>query len=179
MLKMEIQADIADVHKALEGLGLEIKNINKKILQTLTTRARTKVRASIKQNLNVKGGGKDGVLTRVYKSAKTGAYGVVGVGWAPFMVHELGATINAKDGASGAKYGRANKSGFRTFYGFKKMSTGYLTFQVDGKWLKCKSVKIPARPSFYPAVEAFAGSTEYIDIIERVLAREVKKAWEK
>jgi hypothetical protein len=163
MMKMDIKSDIADAKEGLEALGLEIKNINRKILRTLTTRAKTKVRTSYRQNLNTKSGV---MIGSAYSSAKNNVAGWVGLGSPLAMVQETGKTINAK-----GKY-------MRIFIG-KTIKTAWGKGYGDGKWLTVKSVSIPARPFFYPAMEEFAGSAEYMAIIEKVLAREIKRAWEK
>jgi phage gpG-like protein len=148
VVKLSLQTDFAEVHRGLDGLGVEIKNINKKILRSLTTRAKTKVRQNFKQNLKTKSGA---MAKTAYSSAKNNVAGWVGMG-SPFaMVHEAGKKITAKG--------------------------KFLAFKVDGKWIRTKAVTIPARPFFYPAVNGFVESAEFMEIINKVLSREITRAW--
>jgi len=49
----------------------------------------------------------------------------------------------------------------------------YLSFQIDGKWFKKKSVTIPPRPYLQPAI------SEHMDTISRIIAQEIVEEMEK
>lgn len=49
----------------------------------------------------------------------------------------------------------------------------YLVFQIDGKWIRTKSVIIPARPYLRPAVDEHLGDIK--EAIEATLARSMGK----
>jgi len=51
----------------------------------------------------------------------------------------------------------------------------YLTFKIDGKWIRKKSVTIPSRDWVAKPVETFIDSSEYKAQIDNLIEREIKK----
>lgn len=62
-------------------------------------------------------------------------------------IHEFGGTITAK-------------------------RAPFLVFQVDGQWVRVRSVRIPARPHWRPAVKQ--GQRKILDEINKALLQEIK-----
>jgi hypothetical protein len=60
-----------------------------------------------------------------------------------------------------------------------KAKDDYLTFQIDGKWIKKKSVRIPERDWIVKPIENYIGSIEYDSQIDRLIQKEVDKLFKK
>lgn len=77
-------------------------------------------------------------------------------------------------------------SGNKIFYGYAlakgstiKAKKDYLTFQIDGKWVKKQSVTLPSRDWFQAPIEEYIGSTEYDAQIDKLIEKEVQKLFKK
>lgn len=152
MVNVDIRCDIQEVHSALKELGINLKNINRKILKRVTIKARSKARKAFTLN------SKTGELKKsIYSSSRRNDVGFVGMMSKKlyrFIPHEYGATLVPK-------------------------KEKYLKFQINGEWKSVKSVHIPARPFLVGAIQGYVESNEFNDDIQIVLDREVNKAMEK
>lgn len=150
MIELEIQYDVNVIQDKLEALGIDLKNVNRKILKRITAKARSKIIAEYRRNYHSKGG----ITKAVYASAKNNNAGFVGILSKKAYIYKLketGGTIKVKR---------------------KK----YLTFQINNQWVKVKSVSITANPFIKPAFGRYSRSGEYKQDIDLVVQRIIDKA---
>lgn len=166
---VSVRADFDEVRKTLDDVGAQVKNINRKILTGVGTKAKNAARRAYGATLHRRSGdlyeGIFRAVTRkgdrvvVYSPAAREGGGKRGSRYG--FILASGATIKAK--------GR----------GFLQGSKPYLTFKVEGQWKKASQVTLPARDWLTPAISAYLASPQYSADINRILDREIKKLFEK
>lgn len=166
---ISVKSDFDEVRKTLDETGAQVKNINRKILTGVGTKAKNAARRAYEVTLKKRSGalyqGIQRIVTRkgdrvvIYSPAsreggksRSSRYG---------FILASGATIKAK--------GR----------GFLQTSIPYLTFKVDGRWVRTREVNLPAKDWLTPPIEAYLNSPRYDDDVNRILDREIKKIFEK
>lgn len=152
---LSIESDITEPIKMLNDLGSKKKTMMRRLLSGIGTDAKNKVKKGYKSSGLKK---RSGVLyksisKKVIKSgkaviieAKAQAKNDVFYGYAL----SKGSEIRAKDG-------------------------GYLTFQIDGKWKKVHSVKLPESNFVVKPVEDYLKSTAYKEKLDKLVQKEITK----
>lgn len=152
-----VEEDFSIIKKQLNEVGLE-KNINriqKTILRRLGSKSRTKVRQSLRSNFKRRTGSLSKSIG--YKITRNNT-----------------AIISPKDGKNMMKANVLEKGAF-----IRPKKGNYLTFQINGKWIRKRSITIEGRNWFHSAVDKFMKSSESQKLIEDTLYKEVDKIWKK
>lgn len=150
MAQYSIESNIDEIENKLKKLGLFIPNIERKILKKIVSKGKTKLRQGLKSSgIHTKTGS---LYKSIYGSAKNEhiAYlGVMSKQAYRFIPLNYGATISAK-------------------------RKEYLTFKIGDRWVKVKSVVIPAR-AFFDRATNYVGSAEMdVDVIT-IVNKEIDK----
>lgn len=160
---VSIESDIKDAQKMLKGLDYNKASITRKILTGVGTGAKQKVKRNYNSLLNKKSGA-------LYKSVAR-------------KVNKKGTAVTISANASVRdKNGKAVRYGYVLAAGTTikpKDPDGYLTFSINDKWVRVKSVTIKERDYLKPPVDRYLGSPEYNQKVETILNNEIKKIEEK
>lgn len=150
-----IESDITEPINMLNDLGARKKTMMRRLLSGIGTDAKNKVKKGYKSSGLKKRSGTlyKSISKRVIRSgkaviieAKAQAENNVFYGYAL----SKGSEIRAKDG-------------------------GYLTFQIDGKWKKVHSVKLPERNFVEKPVNDYLKSTAYKEKLDKLVQKEIAK----
>ena len=149
-IDFSIVSEVAEIENELRKLHIYVPNISKKILKKITSKQKSKLRTAYRQSgLKTTS---NALYKSIYGTAKnnfTGYAGIASKQAYKFIPLNYGMEIRAKD--------------------------KYLTFQVNGEWVKVRSVHIPAR-NFFEVGARYMDSQEMKRDIEVILKREVDKA---
>ncbi|AFG37632.1 hypothetical protein [Spirochaeta africana] len=153
----EVSGDLQEIKKALTDLGLErnTRTIQRRILRRLGSKARTVAKRSYRANLGKETG-------ELYRSIR-------------HRLTKKGSVIISPTGGKNLMKGNVLQSGAV----IRPTSGEFLTYQINGKWIKSRVSIIRPRNWFYQAVDAFANSAEAQRYIEEQLEREVTRIWER
>ena len=154
---ISIKADVEPIKELFQEVASKSKYLQKNILTALGNKAKSTLKK--KYSLNLKKGSEN-----LYKSINK---------------------YVSKKGDSVSIYSPAKKDGVR--YGFvlskgatiKAKGDGYLTFKIDGKWIKAKSITIKGKDWVEAPVRSFIDSSEYGKTIDAVITKEVDKLFKK
>lgn len=159
---VDVEADVQQALKFFENLNVSEKSITKSVLRGIGTGGKK----AMKQGYNAVLRKRTGAL---YKSLK-------------YYFYKNGKSIVFSNSASSekrtAKDGRVARYGFMLASGYEiepKQAHKWLTFQVDGKWVKVKKVKVLARDFTEGPVERFVNSSECDNRIDKELQRQVSR----
>ena len=161
---VRIGADLRETMAFFEGLDVNKKAIQKKILKTVGIGARQAVKTNFTKVLHKR----TGKLVKSVKSlvAKSGNSVVI--------------TNTAESGKNTAKDGRAARYGFMLAQGYtitaKNAKT--LTFNINGQWIRKHSVTVPPKDWVEPSVEKYVASGECRERMDKEFQRQVNY-WEK
>jgi len=141
----------SNVRKRIEELGGSYKKIEKKILRTIATILKNKIRKAFKQLFKIDKE-TDKEIIGVSKKQHIAFVGIIGRKQYKFQPHEYGKTIIPKKGKN-------------------------LMFNIGNSFIKTKSVTIPRKPFYFNTVDNYVENNMEKDMA-KVLEREVKKIWE-
>lgn len=151
---ISVQVDIDEAMKVFEGLDKGQNTIRRHLLAGIGTSAKNRAKTYSKTLIHKRSGA-------LYKSFKRK---IVRSGKA--------AIIEAKARAANQVfYGYALAKGAT----IKAKHSDYLTFQIDGKWVKKKEVKLPARDYITEPVKKYIDSAECKLQMEKLVQREIAK----
>jgi hypothetical protein len=155
---ISIENDMTNVMSAFDSLEKESPKIQRHILAGIGSKAVSVVKKNYKSQLK-KGSG------NLYKGVKR------------MVVKRGNAVVIASKarGENGQFYGFALAQG-STITAKKNKN---LVFQIDGRWIRKHSVKLPERNWFQKPVESYIGSSAYKEQIEKLLQKEVDKLLKK
>lgn len=151
---ISIKVDLDNAMQLFENLEKESPKIRKRLLSGIGTKVKGKVKKGYRATLD-KGSGK------LYKSIKRR---VVRSGKAVI----IDAKARAKNNVF---YGYALAEGST----IKAKNEKTLTFQIDGKWIRKKEVKLPVKDYIISPSDRYLGSTEYRSDLDKLIQREVDK----
>lgn len=155
---LSIKTDLDEAMKLFDGLEKESPKIRRRLLAGIGTTVKNKAKREYKALLKQKSG-------NLYKSLKRR---VIKSGKA--------VVVDAKARAKNQVfYGYALAEGST----ITAKSQKYLTFQVDGKWVKKESVKLPENDYISKPAERYLGSAEYRQQIDRLVQKEIDKLEQK
>jgi hypothetical protein len=157
----EIKIDDKEVAKKLTGTTLKMQSIAKKIQTAVNREVLKKAKSNAKTQFKTKNNNPDDLHNpSIFKTFRK---------WnakrKPFISYVAARTLHAAVMENGAVISAKNGK--------------YLTFKINGQWVKVKSVTIPARPYLAPAVSDVWNSNTAKEIMEQVLDKELKKYWAK
>lgn len=149
MIHVSIKAEVEEVTQGLEALGLELKNISRKILRALATL--TKKRIKKRMNSFVKD--RSGMLrANIYGRTRSAAHAVVAAGYPRVSeTLERGGTISPRKGK-------------------------FLSFRTDSGWKRVRSVTIPPKHFFSLSAVGFEADPEYQSTIDKTVGKAIQKA---
>jgi hypothetical protein len=152
--------DSTEVEKKLNGTPLQMRKISKKMMaaanREVTKQAKRNIN-SLFTNHNANPEDKrNPPLAQVLKAKNSRHEDFTSY----IFAHSLHAAIMEKGGRIQAKNGK------------------YLTFCVNGKWIKVQGVTIPARPYLEPAIKAVYETGKAVEIMSGILDKQLKKYWE-
>lgn len=151
---LSIQTDLDEAMKLFDGLEKESPKIRRRLLAGIGTTVKNKAKREYKTLLKQKSG-------NLYKSLKRR---VIKSGKA--------VVIDAKARAENQVfYGYALAEGST----ITAKNDKYLTFQIDGKWVKKESVKLPENDYISKPAERYLGSSEYRQQIDKLVQKEIDK----
>lgn len=153
--ELSIEADISDAIKMLTELGAKEKRTLKKVLSQIGTDAKNKARKAYKSSGLGKGTGelKKSIIRKVLKngkevliSAKARNERNIFYGYALAK----GSTIRPKNGEA-------------------------LHFQIDGKWITVKEVKLKEHDFISAPVKDYLQSTAFKEKLDKVIEKEIDR----
>lgn len=151
---ISIKADLDEAMKLFDGLEKESPKIRRRLLAGIGTSIKNRSKKAYRSLLKKKSG-------NLYKSLKRR---VVKSGKA--------VVIDAKARAENhVFYGYALAEGST----ITAKKDKYLTFQIDGKWVKKESVKLPEKDYVSAPAERYLGSAEYRQQIDKLVQKEIDK----
>lgn len=149
MIHVSVKAEVQEVVKGLEELGLELRGISRKILRALATLTKKRV----KKRMGAFVRDRTGMLrANVYGRARSATHAVVAAGYPRVSeTLERGGTIVPRKGK-------------------------YLTFLTDSGWKRMHSVTIPPKRFFSQSAAGFESDPEYQSTIDKVVGKAIQKA---
>lgn len=151
---ISIETDLNQAMKLFDDLDKESPKIRKRLLSGIGTTVKNKAKREYRSLLKQRSG-------NLYKSLKRR---VVKSGKA--------VVIDAKARAENQVfYGYALAEGST----IEAKNHEYLTFQIDGKWVKKHSVKLPEMDYISKPAERYLGSSEYRQRIDQLVQKEIDK----
>ena len=153
---VSLEQDFKQIEKSLENVGLDrnVRRVQRTILRRLGQKGRSEGKKGYRSNLNKNTG--DLYRSISYKVSKNNVVVISPRGGKNLMkanVLENGAIIKPKQG-------------------------DYLTYMINGKWVKSKVSVIRPRKWFFSYVNNwFRGESE--KVIEETLNKEIMKIWER
>lgn len=174
---LSIKAECKDAIKTLEKLQYNTKYIQRKILSGVGTQAKNQVKRQYNTLLHKRSGNLYKSINRkVNKKGDT-------VSITANVVAGNNATVVVDNGRKGRGKTLVKQAryGYILAYGshIKAKNKEYLTFKVNGKWVKKKEVFVKERNYMKPPVERYLGSSDYKATVERILQKEIDKYEEK
>jgi hypothetical protein len=149
---LRITSDVAKLDAELKKLGYYSPKIANKILRAVVNKAKARVKRMVYRHLN-KGTGE---LKKRITTSVRGEWARI-KSTPPYIAQTL-------------EYGK-------TILPVKRK---YLTFKdKEGKWIRTKKVVIKPHPYFFDEIQAFLASTEYQEVLDKTLAKEIQRLWEK
>ncbi len=155
-MNLSIEADVKEVYKDLNATKIQTPSINKKMVNSAVSRGRTRTRQATYKNGIKKDSGdlRKKTISKVFRQCSD----------------ILGYIVNRSIQASNLEFGNTITS--------KKKP--YLTFVINGQFIKVKSVTIPGgRLGFFSTLNNYFASNEPMQRMEKVLIRELNKIWGK
>lgn len=137
---IELQADFEDVYDQLDELGKKRRQIVRYVLSNVTRLTKNKIKKDYNLYLHKKSG-------NLYKHIKSKLYR--NLDWSYI--------ISDARGSNNVGYPFVLAAGAEIK---PKKEDGCLTFQIDGKWIRKKSVTIPARDYINAPAKKYLGSSE-------------------
>lgn len=153
---ISIETDINDALEFLENLGANKHTTMRRILSGTGTAAKNQVKKAYKSYGLSKGTG------ALYKSISKK---VIRSGKAVIVEAKVQSEKNQ------VFYGYALAKGAE----ITAKSGEYLTFQIDGKWIKVHSVKLPERDFVATPVKRYLSSPAFGQKLDQLVEREVKR----
>lgn len=155
MVFVKIDVDKKQFEKQLGDMDKKMPSIAKKMVNKVNTLIKKEARKNMRARKFNKSK-EDGIYKNLYSTAKKDFEAIVGIRRIAFYSAfvERGAHIKAKN----------NK---------------YLTFKINDKFVKVKSVIIPARPFLKPAVDMFWNTGRANKEMEAVFQKELDRLFKK
>ena len=153
---VSIETDITEPVRYLESLGANKDKAMRRILSGIGTAAKNQVKKAYKSHGLSKGTG------ALYKSISRK---VIRSGKAVIV------EAKAKSESQNIFYGYALAKGAQ----ITAKDGGYLTFQVNGKWVKVHSVKLPERDFVATPVKRYLASPAFGVKLDQLVQREVSR----
>lgn len=151
-MDLRITSDVKKLDDELKKLGYYSPKLANKILRAVVSKAKARVKRQVYRTLK-KG---EGTLKRRITSSVNGEWARIKSN-PPYIAQTL-------------EYGK-------TILPVKKK---YLTFKnKKGEWIRAKQVVIKPHPYFFNEIEAFLASTEYQQVLDKTLQKEIERLWEK
>lgn len=150
MVNLSIESNLLPVEERLQELGLYIPKLQKKIIQKITAKGKSKLRSAYRRSGLQSKSGK--LYAAIYGKAKTEDVGYLGIASKQHykaLPNIFGADIYPKN-------------------------SDYLRFQVNGEWKTVRSVHIPAH-NFWSAAENYINSAEMQKDIDSVVEKEIDR----
>ena len=149
-----VEADINEAMTVFESLDKGQNTIRRHLLAGVGTSAKNKAKTFAKSKIHKQSGA-------LFKSFKRRV-----------ISHGKAVLIEAKARAANQVfYGYALAKGAT----IKAKHSDYLTFQVDGKWVKAHEVKLPERDYISEPVKKYIDSSECKQQMERLVQKELDK----
>ena len=151
---VSVECDLDEALDFFRGLEKEYPKIRRRMLAGIGSSARNRAKKAYRGVLN-KGSG------NLYKSIKRG---VVKSGKAVVISPQARADNHVL-------YGYALQQSAL----IEAKDSDYLTFQIDGKWVKKKSVRLKEHDFMEGPILQYLGSQDYRDQLDKLLAKEITK----
>ena len=159
---VSIKADVKEALDFFENLNVSEKTITKSILRAVGQGGKKAMRQGYNAVLRKRTG-------TLYKSLK-------------YYLYRNGKTLvftnTADSGKRTSKDGRTARYGFMLASGYDiqpKAANKYLTFQINGKWVKSKHVHVSARDFAEGPVERFINSSDCDSKIDAALQKQIDR----
>jgi len=160
---ISINADISDAMAVFNGLDVNRKAIQKKLLSSVGTGGRQAIRRNYRSVLKKRSG-------TLYKSIRS------------YVKSNGSAVVFTNSADSGKNTGKGGKAGR---YGFM-LASGYdveakdklLTFQINGKWFRMHHVHVDAKDFTEAPIERYVDSLDCKNRLETALQKQVDY-WDK
>ena len=151
---ISLETDFDEAFNLIDGLGKEFPKIRRKVLAGIGTTAVKKSKTAYRGMLQKRTG-------NLYKSIKRSV---------------------VKSGKAVVIYPRA-KSSNNVAYGFplakgsviRAKDDDYLTFQVNGRWVKKKEVRVPSHDFVEGPINSYLGSKAHKDQMDQIIEKELKR----
>ena len=158
-----IKAEISDAMAFFDGLDVNKKTIQKKILSSVGTGGKQAIRRNYRSVLKKRSG-------TLYKSIRS------------YVKRNASAVVftnNADSGKNTGKGGKAGRYGFMLASGYDvEAKNKLLTFYVDGKWHRMHHVHVDAKDFVQAPVERFVESLDCHNRMETALQKQIDY-WDK
>lgn len=152
---IHIHEDFSDIYKALDEIGLKSKQINRKVLSLFGREGRKQARREIRSKTTRRSGELAGGMRFMIKPIdKLTVMPSPGKNWMKAEVLQRGWEVKSK-------------------------SKPYMTFQIDGNWVKVKSFKIQPRGWFYSSFDSYINSGLARQDAEKLLVKEIDRIFNK
>lgn len=160
---ISINTDITEAMAVFNGLDVNRKSIQKKLLGSVGTGGKQAVRRNYRSVLKKRSG-------LLYKSIKS------------YVKRNGSAVVFTDTAESGKNTGKGGKSGRYPFM----LASGYtveakdklLTFQIDGKWFRKHSVTVQPKDFMEAPIERYVESLDCSNRMEKTLQKQVDY-WDK
>lgn len=155
---ISIETDFKDILEIFEEIKGASPKIQRSILAGLGSRAVSLIKKSYASSLKKRSG-------NLYKDIKRR------------VTRQGDAVVISSNthAANGVMYGFALAKGVT----ITARKANYLTFKIDDKWIKAKSVRLLPRDWVSGPVESFIDSADYDNRIDMLIEREIKKLQKK
>ena len=160
---ISINADISDAMAYFNGLEVNKKAIQKKLLSAVGTGGKQAIRRNYRSVLKKRSG-------TLYKSIRS-------------YVERNGSAVvftnNADSGKNTGKGGKAGRYGFMLASGYDvEAKDKLLTFQIDGKWYRMHHVHVDAKDFTEGPIERYVDSLDCQNRLDTALQKQVDY-WDK
>lgn len=158
---VSVKADVDEALRFFENLNVSEKTISKAILRSVGQGGRKAMRSGYNAVLKKRTGKLyKSLMYKVYRNGKTLVF-----------------TNNADSGKRTAKDGRIARYGFMLASGYtiEAKKGDYLTFNINGKWMKKESVTVTPRDFADTPVNRFLKSQDCDDRIEKAVQKQITK----
>lgn len=152
---IQIQTDFYEVEELLKNLGKQGKNISRYILRNIGRITKNKIKKSYNIYLHKQSG--DLYKSITSSQSKRGLYNVI--------------SANAKDDKTKVRYAYVLAQGAE----IKAKNKKYLTFNVNGKWVKKKSVKLPSNEFMETPANKYLKSTQMKQDMDKYLQKKLEQ----
>lgn len=151
---INLKTDFDDATQLFNNLEKEAPKIRRRMLAGVGTTVKNRVKKEYRRLFNKKEG-------NLYESIKR-------------YVTKSGKAVIIETKARAANH---------VFYGYaltygstiEAKHSDYLTFQIDGKWVKKQSVKLPVRDFVEGPADKYLGSYEYKAQLDKLMQKEINK----